>query len=352
MLGDDGTIVQKLIYDGSTGLAGFWIARPGHDDLIYTVPDGSVPSDAFLSRAGRLIFEVLDFGFFSHGLWSLDLATEQVTELTPQSYEHFYAAPAEWNGRLGYTLKQSPDGQAVIREENGRAETLLSNVVMDAESPYSWLFAAAFASDGAVALKVRYGKAGELEERRPDAILLRTPEGSWSVAVADADLDANSALSSLDNSVTLLSGGRLVFSGADRRGRRGVFTWSRADGIGIIALTQLSPDLSALPYFYPAANEAGTIVFRGLDSDSKEALYRVQRGRLSKFLVQGQAVKSDLGPAEVRAFYNGVTLASDGRVGFKALLYSASDGSDEYGLGVFTAHETEESSAARAPVAR
>lgn len=352
VLGDDGTIAQKLIYDGSTGLSGFWIARPGAEDHVYTVPDGSVPSEAFLTRSGRLIFEVLDFGFYSHGIWSLDLATREVDELTPQSFDHFYAAPAEWDGRLGYTLKQSPDGQSVRRQSGAQTETLLSNVVLDAPSPYSWLFGAAFASDGAVALKVRYGKAGELEERRPDALLLRSPEGAWSVAVSDSDLDPASPLSSLDNSVTLLSGGRLVFSGADRRGRRGVFSWSRAEGFAVVALSEVSRDLSAMPHFYPAANESGSIAFRGLDDDGKEALYRAQDGLLVKFLVQGQAVKSDLGPAEVRAFYNGVSIAADGRIGFKALLYDASDSGDEYGLGVFTAAETEVSSGARARAAR
>jgi hypothetical protein len=304
LLLDNQDIVAKFLVYADEDKVGIlrWSSETGLSK--HFSPEGSFPSGiSYNPESQELHFEQVNYGYFSEGL----MALSQDFKLLRRSFFD-----------KKYLFTSSPqsvgvDGTLVVRDQLGDASQALSLVkssghvlpaivsaLRDAQSPYSYIFPHLAQRSGLLAVKVRHGRAGEIAESQGDEILLvdlRQSPVKTHRLLADRDLDPSSQFAGFDNTGALDASGNIAWIARLRDGRRALVSKLLHEDARILVSEGEGP-IARFSNFHIAMNLRGDIVFRGVDSQGFEGIWRTTRdGQLWRVLRENDRVKTDQGPA-------------------------------------------------------
>ncbi|WP_372655676.1 hypothetical protein [Halobacteriovorax sp.] len=198
-----------------------------------------------------------------------------------ESDELFFTAK-NFKGDLAFFNYHMDYGLELIAAQNQRSKI-----------PNSFLFTPSYNDYGQVAYKARIGKRGELNNQRPDQIILA--EGSKkTILVQDKDSDENSKWIDLRNNVALSNSGATAFIARDQDSEKLVLLES--DGKETILATA-GKDLKEFSFFSIVINNKNWVAFRGIDLKGKHALYVATKNEIKKVLTQFDKIKVPWGEA-------------------------------------------------------
>ncbi len=303
LLLDNQDIVAKfLVYAGEDKVGILrWSRETGLSK--HFSPEGSFPSGiSYNPESQQLHFEQVNYGYFSEGLMAL-------------SHDFKILRRTFFDRKFLFTSSPQPlggEGTLVVRDQLGDASQALSLVtgggqvfpalvsaMRDSTSPYSYIFPHIAQQSGLLAVKVRHGLAGEIGESQGDEILLldfREVPIKTHRLLADRDLDPLSEFAGFDNTGALDASGNLAWIARLRDGRRALVSKVLHKDARILVSEGEGP-IARFSNFHIAMNFRGDIVFRGVDAQGFEGIWRTREGQLWSVLRANDRVKTDQGPA-------------------------------------------------------
>jgi len=303
VFGDKREIFLRFNYWNGVDQAGImsWKADTGLRTVRFK--DTMFPSSLrYSDRDSKLYFELVNYGYFGEGLFSLDSELNNLKTIYQGQQDLFTSdlGRSESRSTIAFRSKRKTGGQSLssIRLDRGERQDFLETVELQENSKISWIFAPRFSSDGRYAVvKVRKGSSNEFAESQPDEIRVYNfdKEGRASLvsAIHDKDADADSPFVSFDNVAEINSKGNVVFGAKGLDGRRGYFFLS-SDKLVPIVKEGREMGIEELPHFYPKVNDRDEVVFRARTKFG-ESVMLFSQGQLSNLLKAGDRLKSDLG---------------------------------------------------------
>ncbi len=236
--------------------------------------------------------------------------------------ELFFTAK-NFKGDLGYFNYHVDYGVELIEAQNQRAKT-----------PYSFLFSPSFNIHGQAAYKARLGKRGELENQRPDQIILSDGTNK-KVLIQDKDSDPASKWLDLRNSVALSNSEAIAFIGKDQEGEKLVLLESSGEET---ILASAGVDLKEFSFFSIVINDKNWVAFRGIDLKGRHALYVATKKEVKKVLTQFDTIKTPWGEALIAygphiPFGGSIDMNNHGDIIVNTGLANL-DNTDDYGNGL------------------
>jgi len=323
------------------------------EEIYYVAQENEILTDIALSADGKkLSFEKLNLDGFSLGIFStslIDFQTSRRLQVQDVVFESglkaaFVSEPTLSQGDLlSFRVKSIFLDTAVLQQKSDKS---LRFVAVDSgiqqSSPYSYLFSPSVNSNGALAFKARYGKAGEWAESQPDRILYFPQETlSPELVAEDRDAQSGSMFESFRNGVVLNDRGDVVFVANMATVNRACVVFVKWDeflkkfqkpkcllleGDLISGLV-----LTAMDTFAPVMNAAGNIALRVELNHEVSAIIAIESlsGSAQVLIKEGDEVISDLGPSVITrseghssAFSAGLAMNEKGDVAFVTQLYS------------------------------
>jgi hypothetical protein len=166
------------------------------------------------------------------------------------------------------------------------------------------------------------------------------------VVAQDRRANPSSPFVTIDNGVAFNDVGQVAFV-AKVENRRGVF---RTDGTTTTRIaTQGEAGIAEIAWFTPALDAAGTVVFKGEDTEGKNAIWVGDGKSLERLVTAGDALPSDKGAAlalpEVESdphnrvtFGGAVVMNARGDIAFSAsLAQQGASGTTRLGTGIYVA---------------
>lgn len=322
-----------------------WIGSNGSGGVLSEGPAGSLVSDPSIDVLGRVWFAVnIQGGGANAGIYRFDPggggSTTRLTGLPLGA--SFYSTPiGNSNAQAGYRAGFGA-GQAWVSFGAGNVDIHATEVGIDASSPYSFLFTPSFDEQRVIAGKLTLHANGFNQIRTIDGI------GTATILARSNAEDASSMFFAFDNSVALApTTGRVAFIATLASGGgapRGVFRADSVDSVVEIARTGTGV-LNGIEFFAPAVNDDGLVVFRGVDSAGKQAIFVGDGEDLRRVIGRGDAIATDLGTGQIDqetpgspAFSGGVAINSNGDVAFSPALTPFGNNQIEWGTGVYIAY--------------
>ncbi|MEO5667289.1 MAG: hypothetical protein ABIR96_04445 [Bdellovibrionota bacterium] len=345
---DNQDIVAKFLYyarEERSGLLRF--SKDSGLDAAF-MPNGSFPSGASVNpTSGDFVFEQVNYGYFSEGVMTLSHDFKTLRRSFFDKKYVFTAAPqvvsSEGNVVVRDVKDDATQGLSVV--QNGQIQELLSSSARNPKSSYSYLFSQIAQPNGLLALKVRHGTAGQIDESQGDEILLIDLRHSPAVVTSllqDADLDATSPFTGFDNTGALNANGDIAWIVRLKNGHRALVLKSMA-GAPKILVEETRSRIRTFSAFHVSMNPRGDIAFRATDIEGLEGVWRVDaNGALFPVIRENDRMKTDQGPAlvGVSGDYGGVIFMSPqvntvGDILVGARLRSDEARTRDIGLGYF-----------------
>ncbi len=337
-IADSGRVAVSLgIVGGDVDTVGLWLGGSGMGSVVWTDSSGAFISDCSLNNSGLAVFPL---GFASpDGLYFYDDAggTSGLLTNKPIGSSAWTGAEVNASGRTGF--RASFSGQHAWVSFDGEASPPYHALVVGLEptSPYWYLYTPSFNDQRMIA-----GKASLAADHNADQIIICDSLGGCTVLVEDADADPGSPFSSFQNSVSLTNTGLVAFNAGLVGGGSGVFL---TDGSTVTTIaTTAMPEISAIDYFAPRANEHGQVVFRAVDGAGLMAIFVGDGQGLVKVVTEHDLVPTDLGEARIDQHDSSVVFGgapdinNAGDVAFHGTLTPADNNQIEWGTGLFIAY--------------
>lgn len=329
--------VSLSIVGGSVDTVGLWLGGGGAGTVVWTDATGPFISDCSLNDAGLAVFEL---GFASpDGLYYYDAAggTSGLLTTRPIGTSAWTAAAVNASGQVGFRASFAGDHAWVSYDGELNPPFHALEQALEPASPYWYLYTPSFNDDRVIA-----GKVSLAANHESDQIVRCSVAGACTVLVEDVDTDPSSPYSSFGNSVSLTDDGRVAFTAGLVGGGDGVFL---TDGVTTttIATTGL-PEISAIDFFAPAANDRGQVAFRAFDGAGLRAIFVGDGSELVRVVTEHDLVPTDLGEARIDqhdsspVFGGSPAINGAGDVAFIATLTPADNNQVEWGSGLFIAH--------------
>jgi len=336
-LADDGRVAISLgIVGGITSTVGLWFGGAGSGSVVWTDGSGAFISDCSLNNAGLAVFPLSLAS--PEGLYYYDDTGGSSGLLTNRPIGSSAWTGAEVNATGQTAFRALFTGQHAWVSYDGETNPPLHalEVGLEPTSPYWYLYTPSFNDQRLIA-----GKASLAANHDADRIILCDDAGSYTILVEDVDSDPGSPFSSFQNSVSLTNTGLVAFNAELVAGGSGVFL---TDGstVTTIATTDM-PEISAIDYFSPRANDYGQVVFRAFDGAGLMAIFVGDGTGLARVATEHVLVPTDLGSGRIDQHDSSVVFGgapdinNAGDVAFVASLTPADNNQIEWGSGVFIA---------------
>lgn len=306
--------------------------------VVFEAESDAFISDVSINADGVVVFPQ----FFSSmdGIWFYDhdgASSGRLTNL-PLGASSWSRPQVDDQGRVGYRAG-FVGGQAFASWDAGQVAIHATEVGIDVQSPYSFLFTPSTNGQRQIAGKVRRGGAGQTGESQPDEIRIFESNGSSVLIAEDRDADPTSPYTRFDNSVSLTNDGWVAFTAELFTGGRGVFL---SDGVETRTIAHVSGGVvTEIESFAPAANDQGQVVFRGRDANGLRAIFVGDGSSLVRVIGEHDLVDSDLGVARIDqhdaspVFGGSPAIAANGAIAFHGGLTPPGDNQIEWGSGLF-----------------
>ena len=339
-----------LVYAGQVQSGIFRFSQELGSDALLT------PAETFLSRptidplTGDIVFEQLNYGYFSEGIMSLSSDFKSVRRSFYDRHYQFTSLPQSISPSKQRVVvreeQSSAEGQGLsLLENNGSVTELLESSVRDPKSPYSYLFSHSAHASGLVVLKVRHGRSGEISESQGDEILLidlRTTPFSVTSLMKDNDLDPSSIFKGFDNMGALNANGDVSWITRLKSGHRALVFKAFGKEPRVLVEEKLS-EISQFSNFHISMNARSEIVFRATDKAGLEGVWRTNAaGKLYSVVRQGDRLKTDQGAATVgvrgenaATIFMSPQINNSGDILFGAFLTKSEDDRRDIGMGYF-----------------
>ena len=290
---DLGAVAFRLIGVGSTGIGGMWVGANGTGSVVYQAAnDQPVVTDPGIA-AGIVVFDQYTLAG-SQGLRRYTVLTGQTSvAIQPGGalgVTYFGSAQVLDDGRIGFRATIGSSSYAHVLHVAGVSTVIVGTPVVQAGSPYSFLFTPSFNQAGHVASKVQRAAGG-------NEIRIFRSDGTSTLIAADSAASPGSPFTGFDNSVALTNAGGVAFIASLGGGVRGVFL-STGTGTTEIARTQAG-QLNEIEFFAPTASDTGLVAFRGRDGAGKRSIFVGDGTELVRVVGDGSPMPSDLGDAQI-----------------------------------------------------
>ena len=311
--------------------------------VAFEGPVGAFLSDVSINNSGRVVFPM---SFSSQdGIWRWDAMGDTSGILTnlPLGTSTWGSPKIDDLGRVGYRAGFT-GGQAFASWAAGIVAIHATEVGIDLGSPYSFLFTPLTNGLRQIAAKVRLGAAGQTGDTQPDQIRIFASDGSSVLIAEDDDSNAASPYVRFDNSVSLTNTGWVAFTAQGTDGRRGVY-FSNGTTTRTIAIDD-EITVTEIEFFAPAANNAGTVIFRGRNNAGRQTIFQGDGASLVEVIREHDLVMTDLGQARLDQhdtspiFGGSPALNQNGDIAFGAGLTPPDNNQIEWGSGVFVLRAT------------
>ncbi len=336
-LASDASVAISLgIVAGSVDTVGLWLGGSGAGSVVWSDSSGPIISDCSLNDAGLAVFPL---SFASpDGLYFYDDSNGSSGLLTTRPIGTSAWTGAEVNASGQTAFRASFSGQHAWVSYDGETNPPLHalEVGLEPSSPYWYLYSPSFNDSRLIA-----GKVSLEANHAADQIVVCDAAGSCTVLVEDADADPASPYAGFTNSVSLTDDNRVAFIATLVGGGEGVFL---TDGVTTttIATTAL-PEVSAIDFFPPRANNHGQVVFRAFDGAGLMTIFVGDGAGLVRVVTEHDVVPTDLGDGRIdqhdsSVVFGGAPAINDaGDVAFVAALTPADNNQIEWGSGLFIA---------------
>ena len=305
----------------------------------------------------KLLFELMNTGYFSEGIFSLDPHSNDLSFEWKSPSDLFTSDVSSLAGGKFLLMR--------VTDENKRQYLSLLNVktkvrqnIISGATPVfselghsttqgksiSWIFRPQVSRNGKYfSVKLRKGQWKEFSESRPDEIRVYKIDESGKVSLHrtlfDRDSNPRAKLKSFDNSHSVNSKGDLVFGAQSISGRRGLY-FNTAEGTKKIASEGGNSWTQKIPHFNADLNDRDEIVFRVHGKGGEHLMYHYN-GKTQRLVANSSIIKTDLGDAIVGAidktkmtFFSSPRINNLGEVMFGALV-SLAPSKTEIGLGFY-----------------
>jgi len=337
-IADSGKVAVSLgVVGGDVNTVGLWLGAAGVGSVVWTDGSGAFISDCSLNNAGLAVFPL---GFASpDGLYFYDDADGSSGLLTNKPIGSSAWTGAEVNSAGQVAFRASFSSQYAWVSYGGEINPPYHALVegLDPGSPYWYLHTPSFNDQRLIA-----GKASLAIDHDADQIIVCDAQGDCTVLVEDVDADPSSPFSSFSNSVSLTNTGWVAFNAGLVAGGSGVFLTNGTTTVTIA--TTAMPEISAIDYFAPAANDHGQVVFRAFDGAGLMAVFVGDGQNLVKVVAEHDLVPTDLGTGRIDQHDDSVVFGgspdinNSGDVAFHATLTPADNNQIEWGTGLFIAY--------------
>ncbi len=283
-------LVLKLITYQRTPLHSIWF----NGEIIYQAKPGHFLSDPYISDKGYIVFSEFDAGR-SYGIYQYSPRTRKITlKVSPGGPHQIMSFDNVMKNNEGRILTRATDVQGnqlyLLITTLGYQIPLLK---VSEESKLSYLFPPVMNNFSLVAAKVRYGLPGEVNDERPDAIVLKSERISQVIA-EDKDKNPRSLIQKIRNTLDINDLGEIVFITESEK-QTDIFVKS-SRSVKLYASTK-HPDINSIDFFKPVINNNSFIAFRGKDALNRDAVFISNGKEIHKIAFKGQKVESDLGDA-------------------------------------------------------
>jgi len=337
-LADSGQVAVSLgIVGGDIDTVGLWLGSFGSGSVVWSDGGGALISDCSLNNEGLAVFPL---GFASpDGLYFFDDFDGSSGLLTNRPVGTSAWTGAEVNASGAVAFRVSFSGQHGWVSFNGETNPPYHalEVGLEPTSPYWYLYTPSFNDQRLIA-----GKTSLAANHNADQIIICDDAAVCTVLAEDVNADPGSPFSSFQNSVSLTNTGLVAFNAGLVGGGSGVFL---TDGSTVTTIaTTAMPEISAIDFFPPRANDHGQVVFRAFDAAGLLAVFVGNGANLVKVATEHDVVPTDLGEGRIDQHDGSVVMGgapainNAGDVAFIASLTPADNNQIEWGSGLFIAY--------------
>jgi hypothetical protein len=337
-LANTGQVAVSLsIVAGDIDTVGLWLGAAGTGSLVWTDTTSPLISDCDLNDLGLAVFQLT---FASpDGLYFYDDSDGSSGLLTtrPIGADAWTGAEVNTAGQIGFRASFSGDHAWVSFDGEINPPFHALEVALEPTSPYWFLYTPSFNDQRVIA-----GKVSLAANHNADQIVVCLATGDCTVLVEDRDANVTSQFLSFGNSVSLTDTGWVAFTAGLDGGQEGVFLTDGATTIPIA--TTAHPEISAIDFFAPAANNSGQVVFRAFDEAGLRAIFVGDGTDLVRLVTEHDLVPTDLGQGRIDqndgspVFGGSPDINSAGDVTFIAALTPPDNNQIEWGSGLFIAY--------------
>jgi hypothetical protein len=329
--------VSLSVVGGDVDTVGLWLGGSGAGSVVWSDTSGPFISDCSLNDAGLAVFEL---AFASpDGLYFHDDAAGDSGLLTTRPIGTSAWTGAEVNaaGQVGFRASFTGNHAWVSYDGELNPPFHALEEALEPTSPYWYLYTPSFNDMRDIA-----GKISLAANHDADQIVRCSATGDCVVLVQDVDADPGSPYSSFANSVSLTNDGRVAFTAGLVGGGEGVFLTDGATTITIATTTM--PEISAIDFFAPSANDRGQVVFRAFDGAGLRAIFVGNGSELVRVVTEHDVVPTDLGEGRVDqhdgspVFGGSPDINAAGDVAFIASLTPPDNNQIEWGSGLFISY--------------
>ncbi len=343
-INDNGEMAITLTLVGGSYDSAIWVKSHLHEGVLIRSGAKESFSDVKINNQSNLCFThqtlngikgVYTASDDNHGSYLLTdhmsddefYAYSSFSNLTYNEKEELLFTAKNFRGDVGiFNYTPAQNGQSMmelIELQNQRSST-----------PKSFLFAPSFNDRSQVAYKARFGNRGELNEERPDKILLFTGK-QREVLVEDRDSKPTSRWISFRNSISLNNRGAIAFIGQDDDGEKLVLRES--EGREIILATA-KKEIKDFSFFSLKLNDKNQVAFRARDRENRHAIFVADKKGMTRVLTQFDEITTPWGKSLIAygphiPFGGNIDMNNHGDIIVNTGLANL-DNSDDHGNGV------------------
>ena len=334
--------IVGVVPDAASSHPAVWSGAHGSGELVFEAPsDSFISSDTAINAQGAIVFSLADAGA-ADGLHVYDPVTATADRIgTSPVIPDSYGTPGiNASGAVGYQANFSGNRRAYASTAQGATLIHAADVGIDPDSPYTYLYTAAFNDLRHVAAKV--ATSADLSSKVE--IRIFASDGSSTLILSNQASDAGSPYSKFDNSLALNNHDVIAVIATRASDNRRVVVRSDGTTTTEIAVAGTGSPLQELDFFAPAINDDGVVAFRTRDA-AGQAIYAGDGTDLLRVIGNGDAVATDLGSAQLGqnnatdpVFSGKPGINARGDIAFVAGVYPEGDNQIEWGSGVFIAY--------------
>lgn len=298
-----GDIAFKVMAVDGTGAQGIWFKPANqHGKFIHVEKEGYYLTEPYINEKSQVVFSNTN-EISSDGIYLYDLATDKKNLVYDAKKTNFaYTSnPIVVSDGSIYFRGTTKDGERALHSQDANAknslETFLTEGIENFSLPVSYVFHPSVNESNLIVVKVRLGAMGEIGNQQPDSFLLiKKIDGKYKILdrVTDVKGDPTSPFKIFGNGVKAASDGTICFFAFLLDGKTKVVVVHKNGKSEIIA-TAGQDGITDIESFTPVTNKNGMTVFRALDRKGLSSLYVHYKGKLQRYIGEGDSVQTDLG---------------------------------------------------------
>lgn len=293
-------VVFKVMDLESSNKRALWFNR----EIIFQTEVGKYMSDPQINQSGLGVFEVFEEGS-TDGIFQFNTRTKQVEKLNIENQSDIVNFTFSQMNDQGNIIFRSLDlkGKRSVKKISGKN---LASIVSEGDVVFdedvSYVFRPVQNNHNDVALKLRFGREGQVGEEESDAIAVKNAKGEWLKIASDRDMDRESRFKSFYNSVSINDKGQVAFVATTTDGGKGVFLHNpeqlvraELESSSIQSIAQVGQfGITDIEYFSIRLNNQGHIVFRAIDMNGKRSIFLYDGNNVQRVIGEGDEVVADV----------------------------------------------------------